>query len=394
VRYDLFNAAVHDDPDPWFARLRAECPVHHDTGRDFYTVARTDDIFRILRHPQRWSSKFRNGLTYRFAEEGPMLLDADPPVHTWQRRLLQKAWTPRYIAMLESRAGDIVAARFDEFTGAGRGNFSELVAGYVPAAMIAELVGLPATDQGKLKAWSETKVEVTAGTPGAAAAEAVADAELQDYFSEHIAERRRAIRRGGELPGDYTTMMMEAEPDGRHLDDTQLRKVLQLLVLGGIETTALLLGNALHRVVVEPGLATRLGQRPELYATAIEETLRLDSPTLGLFRTPNEDQQLHDVRIPQDAKTMVLFAAVNRDPDLWDRPDVFDVDRDPVRLHQHAAFGHGVHLCLGAPLARLEGRVVLQAIVERLPGVRYTEPPARVPTMIFRGYNRQLVEWD
>ena len=392
-QYDPFDADIHADPDPWFSALRERCPVHHHTERDFYTVARTDDISGILAHPRQWSSKFRNGLTYRAPTDQPMLLDADPPTHTWQRRLLQKAWTPRYIALLERRAREIVARRFDEFVDRGRADYHAEVSGVVPVSMIAELVGVPVEDHARFKAWSDAKVEVTAGTPGAEVAEAVADREVALYFTAHVAARRAAMAAGHDGPEDYTTIMLNASYEGHSLSDTEVRKVLQLLTLGGIETTTLLLSNLLHRVVAEPGLAGVLRSAPSWCEYAVEESLRLDSPTLGLFRTPNEDTTVHGLAIPKDTKTMVLFAAVNRDPELWDDPDAFRLDRDPNRLRQHYAFGHGVHRCLGAPLARLEGKVVLEAITQRLPGVRYVEPPRRLPTMIFRGYDRQVVEW-
>ena len=126
----------------------------------------------------------------------------------------------------------------------------------------------------------------------------------------------------------------------------------------------------MHRVIVEPGLAERLRAEPSLIEQAVEECLRLDSPTLGLFRTPNEDCPIGGTTVPKDAKAMVMFAAANRDPALWKDSHAFRLDRDPVKVRQHFAFGHGIHLCLGAPLARLEGAVVLEAIVQRLPDGR------------------------
>ena len=390
--FDLFDPEIHRQPDAHIARLRSECPVHHNADRDFFTLAHTDDITEVLRRPEQWSSRFRNGLTYVRSEQ-PMLLDADPPTHTWQRRLLQRAWTPRIIDRLEPRVrahlDDLVAPLLDE----GRCEFHDDVAAPLPAAVIADLVGVPAEDRGLLTTWSEARVHVTAGTPGKREVAAQAGDELEEYFANHVAERRARIAAGADVPDDYTTMMLTTAHEGRLLDDDEAKRVLQLLVLGGIETTTLLLTNLLHRLITEPTLGETLRGRKELVPIAVEECLRVDAPTLGLFRTPNETASIRGVEIPQDAKTMVLFAAVNRDPALWDDPHTFRLDRDPQLLRRHFAFGHGTHLCLGAPLARLEGRVVLEALVECFPGVSYAGTPRPVETMIFRGWKHQPIRW-
>jgi cytochrome P450 len=394
VDYDPFDPDTHDHPDEHFATLRDHCPVHFHADREFYTVARTDDITTILRTPELWSSRFRNGLAYRPAAEQPMLLDADPPTHTWQRRLLQKAWTPRLIDRLQDRVRNLVDDLLDPIVETGRCEFHDSVAAPLPATMIAELVGVPTEDGDRFRAWSRARVTATGGTPGYEAVEAMATRELEEYFRGHIADRRGRMAAGEPVADDYTTMMLTATHDGRRLSDDEALQVLQLLLIGGIETTTLLLSNLLHRVIVEPDLATQLRAHPELYDVAVEESLRLDSPTLGLFRTPTRTCEVRGVEIPRDSKTMVLFAAVNRDPELWDDPHSFRLDRDANALRRHYAFGHGIHLCLGAPLARLEGRVVLQAIIERLPAVRYERDPHRVETMIFRGYDCQPIAWD
>ena len=240
AQYDPFDPVVHDDPDRWYDALREQCPVHHHGERDFYTLTRTADIARVLQHPEDWSSRFRNGLTYRAPSGDPMLLDADPPTHTWQRRLLQKAWTPRYIRRLQDRARTIVEERFDSFVANGCGDFHDDVSGWVPVAMIAELVGVPPEDRQHFKAWSDAKVEVTAGTPGAEVGEAWADREVAAYFTEHVSRRRAMLETGGERPDDYTTMILEARHDDCALDDVEVRRILNLLMLGGIETTTLL----------------------------------------------------------------------------------------------------------------------------------------------------------
>jgi cytochrome P450 len=390
--FDPFDPDTHADPDPVFAQLRERCPVHHHEGRGFYTVARTPEITAILRDPEVWSSRYRNGLEYREAAS-PMLLDADPPTHTWQRKLMQKAWTPRLINQLEGRVRVLVDEAIDAVADQGSCEYHDAIASRIPTAMIAELIGVPADHRHLFTEWSDARVAATGGMPGHEAAEAAATAALERYFGAHVTARRAAVA-AGSAPDDYTTMIMNETDEGRALTDAEVQQVVQLLVLGGIETTTLLLSNLLHRLVTEPGLADALRAAPALSATAVEESLRVDSPTLGLFRTPNRAVSVCGVQIPQDAKTMVLFAAVNRDPGLWEDPDSFRLDREPTRLHRHVAFGHGSHRCLGAPLARLEGRVVLEQLVERLPGLRYVEEPTRVDTMIFRGWSRQQIAWD
>ena len=394
IDYDPFDPDVHADPDAWFDRLRTECPVFHHVERDFYTVARTDSITEILRSPGRWSSRYRNGLTFVPSAGSPMLLDADPPTHTWQRRLLQKAWTPRLVSRLEPQVRAAANELIDAVHATGACDFHAAFSSVLPVRMIAALVGVPVSDHERFKAWSDARVEVTAGTPGAEAPARAATEQMDAYFAEHIEARRQQIATGAAVPDDYTTMMLTTTHDDRALTDAEARRVLQLLVLGGIETTTLHISNLLHRVIVEPDLASTLAADPDLYHIAVEESLRLDAPTLGLFRTANDACPVDGVTIPADTKTMVLFAAVNRDPALWNAPHEFRLDRDPVTLRRHYGFGHGIHLCLGAPLARLEGRVALQAIVERLTNVRYTEPPRRIATMIFRGYDRQPIAWD
>lgn len=319
-----------------------------------------------------------------------------------ERRLLQKAWTPRLIDALEPRVRETADALLGALAPQGRGEFHDAFSSVLPVTMIAELVGVPVEDRdrfkawsdARVKAWSDARVEVTAGTPGALEAGARANVEMAEYFEAHVRRRRAALATADDPPDDYTTMMLTTTVDGRGLTDPEVRRVLQLLVLGGIETTTLHLGNLLHRVIVEPDLAGAVRADPSVAEIAVEESLRLDAVTLGLFRTPNDDRTVCGVEIRRNTKTMVLFAAVNRDPVLWDDPHEFRLDRDPVQLRRHFGFGQGIHLCLGAPLARLEGRVALRAIVEHLPGVRYTAPPRRIPTMIFRGFDHQPIEWD
>ena len=392
MEYDPFDPATHADPDAAFARLRSECPVHHNVARNFYTVASSSDIAAILRDAEGWSSRFRNGLEYHDAPS-PMLLDADPPTHTWQRRLLQKAWTPRLIELLEPRVREIVSAQMDSVDGDRTCEFHEVIAAAVPTMVISEFIGVPAEDRDDFRAWSDARVAGTAGMPGHEEGYKAATRAIEEYFAEHIARRREQIS-AGTAPEDFTTMILTTDDAGRLLTDAEVAQVLSLMLLGGIETTTMHLSNLAHRLATEPHIADGLRQRADLLPLAVEESMRIDAPTLGLFRTPNAAEVVCGVEIPADAKTMVLFAAVNRDPAIWDDPGTFRLDRSPHQLHRHFGFGHGPHRCLGAPLARLEGRVVLDLMVQRWPGLHYVEPPVRTDTMIFRGYTRQVLAWN
>lgn len=366
--------------------------MHYNADRSFYTVASSSEIAAILRDAEGWSSRFRNGLEYHDAE-APMLLDADPPIHTWQRRLLQKAWTPRLIELLEPRVREIVSGQMDAVAEDRTCEFHETIAGPVPTMVISEFIGVPVEDRDDFRAWSDARVAGTAGMPGHEDGYLAATQEIDAYFTEHIARRRERIA-AGTAPEDFTTMILMTDDAGRLLTDDEVAQVLSLMLLGGIETTTMHLSNLAHRLATEPRIADELRDRPDLLALAVEESMRIDAPTLGLFRTPNAAAAVCGVEIPADTKTMVLFAAVNRDPAIWDDPDTFRLDRSPHHLHRHFGFGHGPHRCLGAPLARLEGRVVLDLMVQRWPGLHYVEPPVRTDTMIFRGYTRQVLAWN
>ena len=392
MEYDLFDAATHAEPDAAFAALRQQCPVHHNGERDFYTVASSASVASILRDAPNWSSRFRNGLAYH-SSPSPMLLDADPPTHTWQRRLLQKAWTPRLIALLEPRVREIVERQMDGLGNEAWCDFHEVIATTVPVMVISDFIGVPPGDRDRFRAWSDARVAATAGMPGHEESYRSASEAIDGYFADHVARRRKELGRGI-APDDFTTMIVTTDDAGRLLTDDEVRQVLSLMLLGGIETTTMHLSNLAHRLATEPGLAAQLRAEPDLVPVAVEESMRIDSPTLGLFRTPNADTCVDGVRIPEDAKTMVLFAAVNRDPEIWPDPDAFRLDRSPAELHRHFGFGHGPHRCIGAPLARLEGKVVLDLMVRRWRGLRYLEPPTRTSTMIFRGFTRQILGWE
>ena len=184
-----------------------------------------------------------------------------------------------------------------------------------------------------------------------------------------------------------------AEGDGRGLSRKETRDQLVTLFLAGHETTSSLIGIMFFRLAQRPDLLEQLHDRPELIETAVEEFLRFDSPVQGLFRAAADDTELGEVAIPAGAKVQLLYASANRDPAVWDDPDELRFDRDPGRLRKHLAFGWGVHHCLGASLARLEGRLVLSRMVRDLATLELVEPPVPTSAFLLRGFEHVVVRW-
>ena len=236
------------------------------------------------------------------------------------------------------------------------------------------------------------------------AASAPARARIDAYFQGHIDARRRLLAEAGVndpgeehlgvvVPDDLISGFVVAEYQGRRLTDTEMQWVLVLMLLGGNETTTALLTNVLWRLLEEPARWAALRDDPSLVDLAIEESLRHDSPVLGLFRTPTRDVVLHGVTIPTKAKTMVCYASANRDETVWPAPDEFRLDRAADDVRRHVAFGFGAHYCPGAALARLEARVTLRLLVERMPGLRLDGPTTRIVPFILWGRATLPVAW-
>jgi cytochrome P450 len=391
VEYDPLSPAVKSDPAAAYHQLLARCPVHRYDGYDppFYSLSRYEDVLEALRDIHLFSSQYGQGPKMSV----PGSMQSDPPQHTVFRRLVQKAFTPRAVAAMEPRIEALVTDLLDAVVGAGEADLHDAVAYPLPTIVIAQMLGVPEEDRAKFKVWSDARVAAM-GDPDPHAY-AVECAELEAYLAAQARWRREALAEGERLPDDVISGLVEAEDEGRRLTEDEMVKLMVQLLVGGNETTTSLITNAVVRLTEVPELWERLRHDPSLVDLAVEESLRCDPPVLGLFRTTTRPVTLHGVDLPADAKVMLLYAAANRDPAAFDDPDTFSLDRDLDQVRRnHLSFGYGIHVCLGAALARMEARIALRQMAERMPNLRVTSPPARITPFFLWGKKTLPARWD
>ena len=371
------------DTNPQQFWLRGERPDHvveYDEQLGFYNVYGHPESVEVLGDWARFSSDVTRLLppTEGTLAEGN-IIQLDPPEHQKLRRLVSHAFTPKVVADLEHRITELTGELLDDVTG----DEFELVrdlAYPLPVIVIAELLGVPSSDRGLFKLWVDKMFEST-NQFSLKDDEAKQQQELRDsveatrplleYLGEHAAQCRRAPRPG--LLND----LVQAEVDGERLTDAQVVNFAAVLLVAGHLTTTMLLGNTVLALDAHPDQLAEVRRDRSLVPAAIEESLRFLTPFAALARVTNKPETLGGVEIPADQMLLLWIGAANRDPRRFADPDAFDVTRDP---NPHLGFGRGVHFCLGAPLARLEGRLALDVLLDRFPRLR-TDPDRR-PTFL------------
>lgn len=387
--YDPFDSAVQDDPYPTYRVLRDEHPLYRCTERDTWVLSRHADVHDALLDPQTFSSASgifptRDGLDMTAALL-PMMIIMDPPRHTSLRQIVSRAFTPRRIATLETSVRTLTAELFLPLADARRCDLVQDVAGPLPAMVIADLLGVPREDRHAFRAWSSTLVQGDPSSREGSAAALGAATSLYEYFAAFIADRRAAPQE------DLITALVQADVDGQQLSDDELLGFCLLLLVAGHETTTNLLANATVVLAQHPKARDRLADQPELFAPAVEELLRYDSPVQGLARTLTQDHTLHDTVMSRGDTVLLLFGSANRDHRAFSDPDTFDLDRMP---ENQVASGQGTHFCLGASLARLEARTILPEMIRRMPSWQADLDHAqRLRSGPIRGYSHLPVHW-
>ncbi|HVU71352.1 MAG TPA: cytochrome P450 [Mycobacteriales bacterium] len=361
VVYDPYDYAVHEDPYPFYARLRDEAPVYEHPEGGFWALSRHADVSAGLKDVRRLSN--RDGVSLDPAASGAIarttmsFLAMDAPEHRRLRNLVSRAFTFRRVAALEPRIREITLGHLLPALDEGAFDFIERVAGTVPMDVISELLGVPVADRAELRRLADLVVHRDEGVRDVPLAAAEAAITLIQYYDGMIRERE------ANPTDDLTSGLIEANVDGERLTGRDIIAVVFLLVVAGNETTTKLLGSCWYWAGRNPEQKAKAFAGGAAVERWVEETLRYDGSTQMLARTALEDIPLHGRTIPNGARVLLLLGAANRDPRVFPEPDRYDLDRDNREL---VSFGAGQHFCLGAPLARMEARVVLEELVARI----------------------------
>jgi cytochrome P450 len=374
------------DPYPTYHRLRDEDPVHH-SPMDFWVLTRYEDVAAVLRDPRFIKEPLVSMVAARFGVSVPpgvglSMLDRDPPDHTRLRSLVSKAFTPRVVEGLRPRIQKMVDELITRAEAVGTMDLIEEFAYPIPVNVICEMLGVPVEDHERFKGWSldiargldsvwlppESEIPKRSGAARHA---------IGDYMRGLIAERRASPR------GDLLSALIAAEEAGDKLGEDELIATCILLLIAGHETTVNLIGNGTLALLRQPEELRRLRETPGLITSAVEELLRYDGPVQRTARITSTAVTLGGRTIPKGEMVMPFIGAADRDPSQFPDPDRLDLGRADNR---HIAFGWGIHFCLGAPLARVEGQIAIDTLVRRLPRLALVnDEPEHRQSLTLRG---------
>jgi cytochrome P450 len=390
---DLFDPVFKANPYPTYAQLRSSAPIHRITlpdGRGVWLVTRYEDILAIFKD-KRFVKDWRKVLTpEQLAQIPPIpqvmeplsknMLDTDPPDHERLRALVSKAFTPRLIERMRGRIQAIADSLLDAVEDKGQMDLIDEYAFPLPIIVIAELLGVPAEDRNSFREWSDAAVSGNATTE-----------YLEEVLVPHMTAFSNYLRRMFEEKrmnpeDDLISALVRAEEAGERLSEDELLGMVFLLLIAGHETTVNLIGNGVLALLQHPDQLEKLRNDPSLIKGAVEELLRYDGPVeTSTERFAREDVAIGGTVIPKGEMVLVVIAAADRDPEQFADPDALDITRTDNR---HLAFGKGIHHCLGAPLARMEGQIAIGTLLRRMPKLRLKKSPQSLSWrsgMVLRG---------
>lgn len=376
MSFNPYDPAVIENPYPHYAWLRGQAPVYHNEEHDIWVLSRYADVAAALRDYSTYSSEQGVGADYRPV---PMMIANDPPEHARLRRFVQREFTPSAVASWEGRITGIADDLLDAALDGETTDWAHDVALPLPVYVITEMLGMPASDRPEIKRWSSNVLVALAGhmDPDTIVQIETDLLMFAQYLSDQVDLRRDA-------PGDDLLSLLLRPNAGELLTHEELVSFVMLLLVAGNETTSNLLAHFAQLMIEHPDQWEILRNNRELIPNAIEEALRYESPIQGFFRTTTQPVTLHGQEIPENAKVMMLYASANRDDAQFVDADRFDVRRP---IANHVAFGNGIHLCLGAPIARLEATVLISKMLDRISGLEAAGQPVRTANPLLRGYS-------
>lgn len=382
AHYSPYDYEVHEDPYPFYARLRTEAPLYRNEELGFWALSRHADVSAGFRDNARFSSA--EGVSLDKLASGPhahktmSFLAMDPPRHTRMRSLVARGFTPRRVVELEPRIREIAREYLDRAKDLDEFDIIGDFAGKLPMDVISEMMGVPVADRDEVRRLADLLVHREEGVEDVPPAGIEAAITLFGYYTDMIAQRRR------QPTDDLTSALLVAEIDGDRLDDEDIVAFLFLMVVAGNETTTKLLGHCLYWAWANPAEREKVWSGSHTIEQWIEETLRYDTSSQLLARTTLVDVELHGGVIPKGDRVVFLVGSANRDPEVFVDPDRYDIGRDTTQL---VSFGLGRHFCMGASLARLEAKVALEEFIARFAGYEIDgERSRRVHSTNVRGF--------
>jgi cytochrome P450 len=378
VEYDPFSPEIQADPYPVYRHLRDHAPLYRNERLDFWAVSRYDDVVAVARDWKTYSSSFGVDIDNTGGEFGHgNFLEEDPPLHDQLRAVVRTEFIPKNLkAALEPVVRSEVERMVGDLKTRPAVDFGRELAWELPVLVVSRLMGFPLEDRDRLRQWEETFALRIPTLPVLPPFATRAGATLRRYFADLIDSRRRDPR------DDLLTKIAEAEVGGADIGSGALGMVF-ILFVAAIETTASLITQSLRLLALHTEQREWLRDNPSAVPQAVEEVLRYEAPVQNVKRTTLSDTELLGEALPKGSTVLILTGSANRDERRFPRPDEFDVRREPKR---HMAFGEGIHHCIGAPLARLEGQVVLETVLSEMPDYDLVGTAQRLPNNIVRGY--------
>jgi hypothetical protein len=358
VRFDPYDPSTQRDPYPVYRALRDEQPLYKDEERGFWALSRFEDVLWAAHEPGRFCSSGGVALEGQARSPFPNIITMDDPRHGALRKLVARGFTNKPVAAFEDRVRLLTTELIDSFAEDGSVDLVKALSGPLPMMVVGDLIGVAPENREQFRKWSDTIVHQDVDHPQTVDAGRAAAAAVVEHFAEIVRARRSRPK------DDLVSALLEATVDGEHLTDEEILGFCFLLVVAGTETTTNLIGTGALALAAFPDERAEVLRQSDLLPSAVEEMLRWGSPVQGSARTTTEPIERHGATVPAGDKVLLLWGSANHDDRQFTDPECFQVRRAPER---HVAFGHGVHFCLGAALARLETRVVFAELLTRIP---------------------------